>query len=221
MTEKLTRWTEQHALLMSMGLAAALLEKSTLLMAAMASGSFLGLIIRFRGQYTPDGSLGLANSVTLLRTLATLSLLLAGSALAPEWQASLIAGLVIAGSWLVRRRRLASPFEVLFQQETGGFLLLTSSLLLFSTGRLGAWILLPGILHYLPVLLRQIARPRHTLACHPLTGSINAIATLGFAACLLPGVSNALLLMLAITSTLALTGSFLYSTTRLLSQRGQ
>lgn len=214
MNEPLNRWTEQHALLMSLAIGGALLEKSTLLVAAMAAGSFLGLLIRGREYYTASGRFGLANGITLVRILGAGGLLLMTDA-NPGWLTGVVALLVGAkglAGWANRSYGTGSAFGRLFEQEGDAFLLLVVCLLLFSHGRLGSWILLAGELPYAFMLLRQMAGRPGAAAWGDRSGrALGLMATLGLAACLLPVMpaSTAFWLALAIASVLA--GSFVYA----------
>lgn len=211
MNDPLNRWTEQHALLMSLGIGGALLEKSTLLVAAMAAGSFLGLLIRGRGRYTDSGRFGLANGITLARVLGAAGLLLVADA-NPGWLAGLVALLVGSkgpAGWAARGCDAGSAFGRLFEQEGDVFLLLVACLLLFSSGRLGGWILLPGALPYGFVLLRQVGRRPLAAAWGDRSSrALGVMATLGFAACLLPVMPASAVLWLALAISSVLAGSF-------------
>lgn len=214
----LARWSRQHAMLMGLGISAAWLEHGALPMAAMAAGSFMALLVRGRGCYTDAGSFGWANGVTLARLGGALGLLV-GASLDPWWQAGLILLLVCADGldgWVARQRAAVSAFGHLFDQESDAFLLLVACLLLFDAGRLGAWILLPGSLRYGFVLFSQGARKaRQPVRGNRITRSIGVVATLGFAACLLPVMSPEIAFRLALFLSMALAGSFLYSSFQL------
>lgn len=214
MNDPLTRWTEQHALLMALAIGGALLERSTLLVAAMATGSFLGLLMRFRKLAAETGPFGLANGITLARVAVTLGLLAAPDGPA-GWQAGLIALLVAADGldgWAARRFGTVSAFGHLFDQEADALLLLAVCLLLFSNGRLGGWILLPGALRYGFVLFSQMARPpQRSARGNRFTRWVGVTATLAYAACLLPAMPPEFAAGLAATVSLALAASFLSS----------
>jgi hypothetical protein len=214
MNDPLNRWSEQHALLMSLGIGGALLEKSTLLVAAMAAGSFFGLLIRGRGRFTESGRFGLANGITLAWVLGAVGLLLVADA-NPGWLASLVALLVGAkglAGWAAQGCGMGSAFSRLFEQEGDAFLLLVACLLLFSSGRFGGWILLPGALPYGFMLLRQVARRPLSAAWGDYSSrTLGVMATLGFAACLLPVMPASAALWLALAISSALAGSFVYA----------
>lgn len=218
MNDPLLRWSRQHAMLMLLGVGAAWLEHATLLMAAMAAGSFLALLVRCRGRYTGAGPFGLANGITLAR-LGCALWLLAWAPIEPWWQAGSILLLVCADGldgWVARRRGAVSDFGHLFDQESDAFVLLVACLLLFTADRLGGWILLPGSLRYGFVLFSQGgSSPRQPVRGNRYTRSVGVAATLGFAACLLPVMPPDISFWLAVLLSAALAGSFLYSSIQL------
>ncbi len=122
--------------------------------------SFSLLLYRCRRRWTPAGSrFGPANAVTLLRLLGMFVL---------PWLAPgqiLYLGLILfamdgVDGWLARRTRLAGEFGEFFDKESDAFLMLMLCLLLYRLpGGFGPWILLPGLLRYLFVLLIQFAKP--------------------------------------------------------------
>jgi phosphatidylglycerophosphate synthase len=218
MNAPLDRWTEQHALLMCLGIGAVWLESAPELLAAMAAASFLGLIKRGLGSYTPGGGFGWANGITLARTLGGL-VLLAFTGLGPWIQAGLL-WLLIAGDgldgWAARRYGTVSAFGLLFDHECDALLLLAACVLLFVGGKLGAWILLPGALRYGFVLYRRWARPPQREARgNRFTRWVGVTASLGFAVCLLPVLDPTLRWALAVCLSSALAASFLHSLVRL------
>jgi phosphatidylglycerophosphate synthase len=218
MTDRLTRWTEQHALLMGMAIVSAWLEHSPLLLAAMAAASFCALLVRNRGHFTPAGAFGLANSLTLTRVVGTLALLLAPG-LDPGWQSGAVLLLVCVDGvdgWAARRFDTASTFGQVFDHESDALLLLTVCLLLLASGRVGSWILLPGALRYGYVLLSRQAQPlQQTTPGNHFIRLIGVTTTLGLAVCWLPAIPTPIASSLAAGLTLALTGSFVFSTWRL------
>jgi phosphatidylglycerophosphate synthase len=95
------------------------------------------------------------NAVTLLRLLLTVVLAALGAReRGPELALLVFAIFALDGldGWLARRLGLASSFGARFDMECDALLVLTCSLCLFSSGRLPAFILVPGLLRYLYVL---------------------------------------------------------------------
>jgi phosphatidylglycerophosphate synthase len=216
MNEKLTNWSVQHAILMSIAIGAGILERSTLLVGVTAAGSFFGLLMRLKGQYTPFGHFGPANAITLVRLIVTLSMLVM-PVTNPLWLITLIWLLVGADGldgWMARRCNSASDFGQLLDNETDAILLLVACMLLYLSGRLGEWILIPGVLRYLFVFfIHRVRRPvaGRTVRGNWLTRSIGVIATLVLATCLFPGLPPAASALLGGGVAVVITGSFLYS----------
>jgi len=218
LTQPLTHWTEQHALLMCLAIGGAWLEHSPMLLAAMAAASFSAFLVRNRGHYSPRGVFGLANGITLARIVGALLLLLTPT-LEPIWQFGIV--LLLVGcdgvdGWAARRFGTASDFGELFDYESDALLLLTVCLLLLASGRVGGWILLAGALRYGFVLLgRSRQAPQRVTPGNRLTRLIGVTTPIILAACLLPIIPPTIASALAIGSTLALGVSFLLSTWKL------
>ena len=211
---RLRHWSEQHALLMALAIPGALLDRAWI--AAIAGGSFLGLIVRFRRQWTPSGQFGAANAITLTRLLCVLAWLM-GPELPDAWAAGLALAVLCADGldgWIARRLGSASEFGHCFDQEVDAFFFLALCAILYGEGRLGAWALLPGALRYGYVLFAKLARPPiGSFRGNRYTRSVGAAAVLAFTLCLLP--VGALGVGAAIAASLGLCGSFLYSAWRL------
>ncbi len=108
----------------------------------------------------PKGELGAANRVTLGR--ATLILPLSPLAVQPirltddmAWCIIAVAtvALVLDGvdGWVARRSQTASAFGVRFDMELDSFLMLVLSILVWRSGKVGAWAILIGLPRYLYV----------------------------------------------------------------------
>lgn len=218
MNASLDRWTEQHALLMGLGIGAVWLERAPELLAAMAAASLLGLLRRGRGQFTTDGRFGLANGLTLVRLVGGLGLL-ALPGLSPWLQVVILWILVAADGldgWVARRFGTVSPFGHLFDRECDALLLLVACVLLFMGGRLGAWIVLPGALHYGFLLYRAKARPGQPDGSdNRYTRAVEMMASLGFAVCVLPEIHSDIRWALALALTSALVASSLHTVIQL------
>ena len=104
-----------------------------------------------------------ANLLTFCRLLLTLSLFslpfLPNSGLF-----ILLISLVILiadgfDGWLARRRNEVTEFGEYFDKETDAFFLLTLCVLAYWQNKLGAWILIPGLLRYIFVIFMAVAQP--------------------------------------------------------------
>jgi phosphatidylglycerophosphate synthase len=143
-----------------------------------------------RGRYTPAGTFGSANAVTLLRLVLITSLASIGLRLGGE-VAALIMLAVFAldglDGWLARSRQLASGFGARFDMECDALLVLVGSLLLYLRGSLPAFILLPGALRYAYVLAIAWLPSRGREAPRSLIGRyVFAIMVLSMCASLWP-----------------------------------
>ena len=159
----LQRWAFVNALAVA-GTLALTLYVETPAPLLLAGGGALGwLVFRFRGLWTPDGGFGLANSVTAARCLGTLLLPSVFAAFGGVAAIVLVLALLAADGIdgrLARTRDEASAFGEFFDKETDAFMLLLICVLLYLSGRLGAWILLPGGLRYLFVIVTYVGRPQ-------------------------------------------------------------
>jgi phosphatidylglycerophosphate synthase len=214
--ERLRHWSELNAMLMAMAVSGVLLDQSPLPAVAVAGGSFLGLVLRFRRRWTAGGRFGSANLITLLRLIGVLALLLwpAGD---NGWPAALALAILCADGldgWAARRWGTVSEFGHLFDQEVDAFFFLALCLVLYIQGHLGAWVLFPGALRYLFVLFAKVARPPQSgFRGNRYTRAISVAAILVFILCLLP--AGSVCVGLAAAATLGVGGSFAYSTWRL------
>jgi phosphatidylglycerophosphate synthase len=124
--------------------------------AVAALGVALLVLARFLSLHRPHVRLGPANQVTLLRAVLTAllaALLGEGSTPAVAWTALTLA-LVAAGldgldGHLARRWAWASPFGARFDMEMDALLVAVLSVLLWSSGKAGPWVLASGFLRYL------------------------------------------------------------------------
>jgi phosphatidylglycerophosphate synthase len=100
--------------------------------------------------------------LTSARIVATLALALAATGMAPLLVAACALGLFALDGldgWLARRQGLASEFGEYLDKEADAFLLLVLCVLLYIEGRLGAWIIVPGLMRYAFVAFLLLARP--------------------------------------------------------------
>lgn len=208
---KRVHWSEAHALRMGFAVLCAWIAQWYAILAFVAVVSFLDYIWRSRGDWTPGGSFGAANAITSLRLLAVLYL---GFSPAGEvWLAAGIAGGILAADgldgWAARRWRLASPFGELFDHEVDAFFFLTLCFLLQSRGRLGDWILGPGVLRYLFVISLRWAGPPRPVRANRFTRIVAVGNLSALLYCLLaPGTACN---VAAAVASLALVLSFLHS----------
>jgi phosphatidylglycerophosphate synthase len=148
-------WSRLHAVAMLAASCVALALGVTWPVALAALASVAALLVSHRGRYTPRGTFGPANAVTLLRLLLVAGLALVG----PQIRGASAAQLVLAvfaldgiDGRLARRQQLASPFGARFDMECDGVLILVASLLAYLSGRLPPFILVSGTLRYVYVL---------------------------------------------------------------------
>jgi phosphatidylglycerophosphate synthase len=128
----------------------------------LAAASFAALVWNGRHAWSPQGRFGEANALSIVRLVIVLALP-SLAALGPH--AVLVTAITIAAldgvdGWLARRLKLASEFGEYLDKETDAFFMLVLCLLLYGSGRLGAWILLPGLLRYGFVTCLKFSRPR-------------------------------------------------------------
>jgi phosphatidylglycerophosphate synthase len=148
-----------HALLMLLASAGALAAGSAWPAAALGALSLAACVRLHRRRWTPSGALGAGNALTLLR-LALIVLMPAVAAPTPGPAAALlVAGVFVldgADGWLARRNHEVSPFGAYFDLECDALLVLLCALVLHQHGRVGAYVLAPGLLRYLYVLLMMV-----------------------------------------------------------------
>jgi phosphatidylglycerophosphate synthase len=155
----LTLFARVHALGMLLA-AAASLAAGAWLAAGAGALSLCAFAALQRGRWTPSGRFGAANALTLFRLGLIAALGPLGSA-PPGPAAALLVLAIFAldgvDGWLARRRGEASTFGGFFDMECDALLVLVCTLVLYQHGRLGAFILLPGVLRYAYLLLVMAA----------------------------------------------------------------
>lgn len=170
----------------------------------------------------PHPRLGLCNTVTLFRA-ALIAALIAPLIVAgppPDraaWAITLIAALALAldgvDGWAARRSGLASNFGARFDMEVDAAFGLILSLLVWDSGKIGAWVIALGAMRYafvvaswaLPWLTAPLpARFSRKLVCVVQIGALIALIA--------PPVTGAPAVTLAIAATLALAWSFAVDT---------
>lgn len=209
-----TRWGQAHALSMATGLGLALWAEFPPLLALVACLSFAILIVQLRADWTPAGPFGVANSITSVRLLLTTLVLLGYQTLAGYWLAG-IAVLVLlldaVDGWWARRHDAASEFGAQFDIEVDTVLVVGLTVVLFTRGQAGAWVLLPPLLRYAYVLLPAFVTPLRPAAARTRIGRfayVFMIATFITGLCVSSAWSAPLTLAGTALVTLSFLGSF-------------
>jgi phosphatidylglycerophosphate synthase len=145
------------AMLVAALISASRLEFSAgfILKSLLVFGAGALLVLRGLPAHHPFRTLGPANGVTLVR--GALVALLAGligerAPGAPTFAVAIaVAVIVLDGvdGWLARRTRMASRFGARFDMETDAVLVAVLALLAWQFGKVGAWVLLSGLMRYL------------------------------------------------------------------------
>ena len=158
---RLVRWSECHALAMAAGTALVIAGATLWIVMVLAAISFALLVWSCRTAWTGPGRFGAANVLTASRLvgIAALPWAAAWNSLGVAALALLLVALDGVDGWLARRLGLESEFGEYFDKEADAFLTLVLCLLLYAEGRLGAWIVVPGLLRYGFVLFLMLARP--------------------------------------------------------------
>ena len=155
----LEAWSRWHAVVMSGAALAAVYAAKPWPLAAAAIPSLVVLVWLCRGAYTPRGSFGPANCVTALRfaLIASAPLLLhrANGWLYCAW-VQLIFALDGIDGQVARRSGSASKFGAHFDMESDGVFVLVLGVELWQRGRVDAWIVFPGLLRYVYVLVVSV-----------------------------------------------------------------
>lgn len=157
----LVRWSEYHAIAMLTGTIAVIAGWPFWLLMLLAIFSFASFVWSCREAWRVHDTFGAANALTLARLLGTAALpwTVAIHPLAVAALAVTLFALDGADGWLARKLALASEFGEYLDKEADAFLMLVLCLLLYTSGRLGVWIILPGVLRYGFVLFIALTRP--------------------------------------------------------------
>lgn len=155
------------------------------LLGAAACISFAVLVVGARVGWTPLGRFGAANTLTLLRLLLEVVMVSALRQAPGLLLGALVAtALALDGAdgWVARRHGTSSSFGAHFDMEVDAFLVLTTGVLLWLSGRCAAWVLLPGALRYVYVLCCALWPPRGGTMPRTLLGrSAFALVVMGHA----------------------------------------
>lgn len=138
-----------HSVAMAVLIGAAWATRAPWLLAAGGAASLLGLVVLGRGRWTENGTLGPANVITLAR-LGLVVAVAATPGAGPAEALAAAGGLALDGldGVVARRRREASEFGAKLDMETDALFIAVLCAKLAVVGRLGAWILVPGLLRY-------------------------------------------------------------------------
>jgi len=166
------------------------------LAAAGGAASLVFWVLRHRGRFTARGPFGAANCVTSLR-LALVVVIAAAPHAGPALAAAFVLFLALDGvdGYLARITSSASAFGARYDTETDALFVLVAGLELFSAGRLGAFIVVPGLLRYAYVAAVALLPEGRGEAPRSLLGrSVFAVVVLAFAVSAWPlGAQHALL----------------------------
>jgi phosphatidylglycerophosphate synthase len=147
-------WTLFHAFAMLAAAAAAWVARDARI-AATAGAASLSLLVGLRARHwTPDGRFGGANAVTSVRVALIVAFAMLPQ-LGPDAALLLLGFLALDGvdGWVARRAPVtASDFGAAFDMETDALLVLVAGLRLSVEGRVGPFIIVPGLLRYLYVV---------------------------------------------------------------------
>jgi len=206
------RWTNGHALLLASSAALCAPLHLAWPTAALGAGSLLLLLAReLRGSAAAGVSpIGAANGITLAR----LALVLLLAVRLPRGSGPVEAGLVLlvfaldgVDGWVARRTGRASELGARFDMETDALFVLVCALGLYACERLGAYVLVPGVLRYAYVLaLALVPRLRREAPRSLLGRYAFALMVLSFAASAWPLSRQHALL--AVVASLCIVASF-------------
>lgn len=208
-----TSWDYANAFSVCVGTVLALWTDYPPLLAFVSGSCLLIIVARSWGTWTSGGRFGAPNMVTSLRLLMTLGLLM-GYGRQPNSVAAACAVLVllldVLDGWLARRMCQSSAFGARFDVEADALLVLTLSIILFSSGIAGPWVLLAGFWRYIYVLATAVAPTRRGEAKRSGLGRLLYVLMIGcFIGALITPAGLAV--KLAAIGTLAVSGSFLRS----------
>ncbi len=152
------RLTFGHSLFMLALTALAWWRRDARIVAAGGVISLAIFVVRHASRWTPEGRFGAANGITAFRAAVVLGFVALPS-LGPAAAVLVAAFLLLDGldGSLARKQSTASAFGARFDMETDALFVLTGATRLAVDGRLGAWILVPGILRYAYVVVTSFA----------------------------------------------------------------
>jgi phosphatidylglycerophosphate synthase len=171
------------------------------------------LVARGQGSWTPRGRFGIPNLITTARLLMTMALLFAYGR-NPGWHLAAVAALILlldaVDGWVARRTGQSSAFGASYDVEADALLVMTITMLLFTRGIAGVWVLLAGLLRYLYVLAPALVATPIGQAPRSRFGRIVYVSMLScymFALVVEGGLGR----LVALAGTAIVTVSFTYS----------
>lgn len=159
--DRLIDWNQRHAWAVLAGTALSVAFSSAWWLVCVAASSFAALLLACRGRWRRPNRFGPANAVTSLRLVGILALpqIAAHGPLVVAAAALALSALDGVDGWVARRSGLATEFGEYFDKEADALLMLVLCLLLYDSGRLAIWILVPGLLRYGFVVFLMLAQP--------------------------------------------------------------
>ena len=158
----LIKWSQWHALFLLLFSLIIIFVFPLAILIVISSFSFAVLIFSQRRQWTPGRQFGWANVTTLIR-LQLVQIMLLPIAYQNDLIIYLATWIFILDSvdgWLARHLHVCSEFGEYFDKETDAYFILVLCLLLYLNQRIDWWILFPGLLRYIFVLLLMISPVR-------------------------------------------------------------
>lgn len=192
--ERIYWWARQHALILLIGVTAAWLEHSGLLLAAMAGASFLA-VFRIPSTGGPD-----APPAHWEKTLLFVRILMAlGLIVEPQTDTRITLELLtvltifqLVDAWLARKRKLQNAQQALIEQETDGLWLISLSFLLVPLTPLGNGIIWLALLRPLGVMTSHwTGAPSCPMPWGFAARSVSGLSLLALSATLLPDLPKA------------------------------
>jgi phosphatidylglycerophosphate synthase len=176
-------WSLTHALVMVILTYVSWVTGEPRVAAFGGAASLAVFVFTHRVRWTPDGRFGLANTVTTLRVALVALLGALPDAGVPS--ACLVLGVFLLDGLdgrLARRGGTTSSFGAAYDMEADALFVLVAGLRLGIAGRLGAWILVQGLIRYAYVVaisLLPTARgdePRSRAARYVFAGVVLSLA---------------------------------------------
>ncbi len=160
-----SRWPHYFALAASLFVGMFLYGKSTALLTLMFALLFISFVYSGRPLWKPLGIMGgLANCITTARVIGILALLIFQAYL--PLLAFFVLGILILiadglDGYFARKYHTVSEFGDFFDKETDAFFVLAFCIILMEQGLAGAWVIIPGLMRYIFVLILYLFRIEH------------------------------------------------------------